>query len=61
MPACDHCGQVVKKVQENQNGRTVLRLCPMCQAEYDFKHGGALPPPVTRKSWWRRLLDKLQG
>lgn len=62
MPACDHCGKVVKKVQENANGRTVLRLCPLCQAEYDFKYGGSPGlPPAAPKPWWRRLLDKLQG
>jgi endogenous inhibitor of DNA gyrase (YacG/DUF329 family) len=63
MPACDHCGKVVKKVSENANGRTVLRLCPMCQSEFDWKQNptGAPVVPVQPAPWWKRLWNKLGG
>ncbi|MBN9416784.1 MAG: hypothetical protein J0I12_15170 [Candidatus Eremiobacteraeota bacterium] len=64
MPACDHCGRVVARIQENNNGRTKLRLCPMCQAEFDLKHSPELrPDDLARASepWYRRWWRKLTG
>lgn len=63
MPACDHCGTVVPKVHQNNNGRTVLRLCNMCQAEFELKQSDSLRPQDfrTQEPWWKRLWKKLGG
>lgn len=64
MPACDHCGKVVPKIQENNNGRTKLRLCPMCQAEYELKRSPELSPADLgriQEPWYRRWWRKLTG
>jgi hypothetical protein len=64
MPACDHCGQVVPQVTLNNNGRTPLRLCSMCQAELELKSTPSLrPAEITslQEPWWRRWMRKLRG
>lgn len=64
VPACDHCGRVVAKIHENNNGRTKLRLCPMCQAEFDLKQSPDLRPVDLARSvepWYRRWWRKLTG
>ena len=42
-----------------------MRLCPMCQAEYEFKPQGSLSPAdLARRSnepWYRRWWRKLTG
>jgi hypothetical protein len=58
MALCDWCGKSERKIVEIPNGRTNLRLCPFCKAEYELKQGGAIvlppsgPPPQT---WWEKL------
>lgn len=37
MPVCQWCGKLSKKIHEIQDGRTLLRLCDMCEAEYSFR------------------------
>ena len=64
MPACDHCGKVGPKVTTHDNGRTKLRLCPMCQAEYELKQAGEIRPDDLARAqqpWWRRWWRKLGG
>ena len=64
MPACDHCGQVAAKVTLNNNGRTQLKLCPMCQAEFELKNSDAIRPAdlsQLQQPWWRRWWNKLSG
>lgn len=65
MPACDHCGKVVSKVTLNNNGRTQLKLCPMCQAEFEVRTSDMLSPAAFSsaplpwyKRWWRKLRGK---
>jgi hypothetical protein len=61
MPACDYCGKIAA-VTENPNGRTVLRLCSLCQAEYELKQQDLLslqPPPP--RPWWQRFWSRLRG
>ena len=58
MARCDWCGKTDKKVVELPNGRTVLRLCSFCKAEYDLKQGGPIVLPSTgvpEPSWWERV------
>ncbi|MFN8609885.1 MAG: hypothetical protein U0931_20260 [Vulcanimicrobiota bacterium] len=63
MPACDHCGKVVGRVHENSNGRTLLRLCPLCQAEFELKQSGNLTLAELSRAepWYRRWWRKLTG
>ena len=64
MPACDYCGKIAAKLTENPNGRTQLRLCPMCQAEYELKHTDSLKPAdltAEEQPWWRTWWRKLKG
>lgn len=65
MPACEHCGKIASRIYENNNGRTALRLCPMCQAEYELKQQGSLSPTELARSsgepWYRRWWRKLSG
>lgn len=63
MAACDHCGKVVSKVTLNNNGRTQLRLCAMCQAEFDLKRSDSLSPAYfsTPQPWYKRWWRKLRG
>ena len=37
MAVCDWCGKTTSKPKEFANGRTNLRLCKLCEAEYEFK------------------------
>jgi hypothetical protein len=60
---CDYCGKTDRKMVEIPNGRTNLKLCPFCKAEYDLRQGGAIVLPASglpKPSLWQRF-KKLLG
>lgn len=63
MAACDHCGKVSREVVEQPNGRSVLRLCPLCRAQLELSQASALRPPRpdSEGAWWKRLWNRLRG
>ena len=59
MARCDWCGKVGREMRETPNGKTDLRLCPMCMAEHELRQGGPLLPPTPApESWWQRFKRK---
>ena len=45
MARCDWCGKTGKDILVINNGRTVLRLCQMCEAEYQIRLNPKLTVP----------------
>ena len=60
MARCDWCGKTGKDIEVTNNGRTVLRLCSMCQAEYEIRLSPLLTAPAQgarKPGLWQRVRN----